>query len=372
MRAREAHVVGGGIAGMAVAGCLAQRGWSVVVHERSPELREIGAGIGIKENSIRVMEELGCFDAIQARAHRIRHTFINDRPGHHLRETSYGSERVFTVRRQDLHRELANAATRLGARIVLNSVVENVAPDGRIATSEGEAKADLIIGADGLGSIVRVQAGLGGDAKSMNSGSTRVLVPRTTNDSDDVSGEYWRGHKRVLLMPMSEETLYVCASAREDDARGVALPFDAAYWSASFPELSHVFARIPASGLTHFAHGKVQVSRWHAGRIAILGDAAHGQPPNLGQGAGMAICNAQALATALDREKEVETALADWEKRQMTFSRQVQDWSIGWERFMHQWPLALEPLRSKIVLAIAAFPPTKRHWRNLYRGSKDA
>lgn len=371
MASRNAHVVGAGIAGLSLAACLAQRGWTVTVHERSPELREIGAGIGIKENSITVMEELGCFDAIRQQAQRIKHTFINDRPGHTLRETSYGPERVYTVRRQDLHRELAKCAASSGATIKLNSTVIGVTPSGKISTADNTFDADLIVGADGLGSLVRVQAGLGGMATSMNSGSTRTLIPRTAQDSSDTSGEYWRGHKRVLLMPMTDDTLYVCASTREDDARGVAVPFDQAYWSASFPELSHVFERIkPDDALTHFAHGVVRVDSWHRGRIALLGDAAHGQPPNLGQGAGVAIANARALAEALDDTDGIETALTAWESRQMHFTRQIQNWSVGWEHFMHRWPVILEPLRSKVVTAIASFPPTRKHWKELYKGVK--
>jgi 2-polyprenyl-6-methoxyphenol hydroxylase-like FAD-dependent oxidoreductase len=368
MTSRNAHVVGAGIAGLALAACLAQRRWNVIVHERSSELREIGAGIGIKENSIRVMEELGCFGAILSRSHRIKYMFINDRPGHNLREISYGLERVYTVRRQDLHRELANSAKSWGADIKLNSNVLKVSPEGRIETSDGEYKADVIIGADGLGSLVRLQSGLGKSAKIMNSGSTRVLVPRKARDLPETSCEYWRGHKRILMMPMSDDTLYVCASSREDDKRGIALPFDVAYWSASFPELSDVFARIPSDAGTHFAHGEVRVRKWHIGHIAILGDAAHGQPPNLGQGAGIAIANARSLAEWLEKEGSVERAITRWEKECFDFSRQVQNWSVGWEYFMHCWPLALEPLRSKIVLGIARFPPTKRHWKNLYRG----
>lgn len=371
MTSRQVHIVGAGIAGLAVAGCLAQRKWRVIVHERTAELREIGAGIGIKENSIKVFEELGCFEAIRAKAQRIEHTFINDRTGHNLRETSYGPERVYTVRRQDLHRELANAATRWGAEIQLNSSVSRVYPDGRITTSRGEHKADLIIGADGLGSLVRVQAGLGNAARSMNSGSTRFLVPRKPSDSSNTSGEYWRGHNRVLLMPMSDDTLYVCASSRKDDRRGTAIPFDQAYWSSVFTELSDVFARIQPDTGTHFAHGVVKVKKWHNGRIAILGDAAHGQPPNLGQGAGMAISNARTLADILDREQSVDLALARWEEACQRFTQQVQNWSIGWEHFMHRWPLSLEPLRSQIVLGIAKFPPTKHHWKQLYRGHPD-
>ena len=371
MKARHAHVIGGGIAGLATAACLGQRGWQVTVHERSPELREIGAGIGIKENSIRVMEELGCAQAILALSHRIEHTFINDRPGHNLRETSYGPERVYTIRRQHLHREFANAAESWGTTILLESVAQSVTPAGRLVTSRGVYDADLIVGADGLGSLVRVQSDLGGPADALNSGSTRVLIPRVKSDLSDTSGEYWRGHKRVLLMPMSDDVLYVCASSREDDARGVALPFDVAYWSASFPELANVFERIPADAGTHFAHAKVLVNKWHEGRIALVGDAAHAQPPNLGQGAGVAIANARALAVALEHTTDIEAGLRKWEAECMTLTRQVQNWSIGWEHFMHRWPLPLESLRAKVVLALASFPPTKRHWKEMYRGMKD-
>src|SRR5438552_3257917 len=103
MTARKAHVVGGGLAGMAVAACLARRNWDVTVHERSPELREIGAGIFLKENSLRVIEELGCYESVLTRSHWIKHTFINDRPGHYLRRFSYGPERVVTILRADIH-----------------------------------------------------------------------------------------------------------------------------------------------------------------------------------------------------------------------------------------------------------------------------
>jgi 2-polyprenyl-6-methoxyphenol hydroxylase-like FAD-dependent oxidoreductase len=353
---------------MAVAACLAQRNWDVTVHERSSEMREIGAGIFLKENSLRVLEELGCLDAVLSHGHRIRHTFINDRPGHDLRRISYGPERVFTILRADIQRDLANAAISWGARFDFNSYVKNVTTAGKLATAAGEQQADLIVGADGIGSIVRAQSGLETGADFLENGSTRVLVPRKEGDTIDTSGEYWRGHKRILVAPVNKEIIYLCASSREDDPRGVAMPLDAAYWSESFPELRDLLYRVvPGTGV-HHVHGRIKVSGWQRGRIALVGDSAHGQPPNLGQGAGMAISNAQALAHALDRTPDVEAALKNWEREYMNFTLQVQNWSLGWDHFMHRWPLPLEFLRSKAVIALANFPPTKRHWKRLYRG----
>src|SRR5262245_63555153 len=112
MVARKAHVIGGGLAGMAVAACLARRNWDVTVHERSSELREIGAGIFLKENSLRVLEELGCYDSVVSRSNWIKHTFIKDHPGHYLRRFSYGPERVMTILCVEVHSELANTSTK--------------------------------------------------------------------------------------------------------------------------------------------------------------------------------------------------------------------------------------------------------------------
>jgi 2-polyprenyl-6-methoxyphenol hydroxylase-like FAD-dependent oxidoreductase len=364
---RTAHVIGGGIGGLAVAACLAQRQWDVTVHERSSELREIGAGIMLKENSLRVLEELQCIDTMLGYCNRIKHTFINDRPGHELRRVAYGDERVYTILREDLHRELANVARRWGTTVLLNSRVKSVTPAGDVFTEDGQSyRADLIVGADGIGSLVRAQAGLERSAGRMRNGSTRILVPRKPTDTMDTSGEYWREHNRVLVAPVSQDIMYMCASSREDDTRGTALPFDAAYWSALFPELAHFFSRVDKG--VHHVHGRVKVTGWQRGHIAILGDAAHGQPPNLGQGAGMAIKNGQALAHALDREGDVQAALARWEREHMKLTLQVQNWSIGWDHVMHDWPLTLLPLRSALVLALNKLPATKRHWKSLYRG----
>ena len=309
--------------------------------------------------------------SVLTRSHWIKHTFINDRPGHYLRRFSYGPERVVTLLRADIHRELANAATKWGAKIVFSSDVGRVSQTGVVTTSSREERADLVIGADGIGSIVRQQSGLEISARLMGSGSTRVLIPRKESDTVDTSGEYWRGHKRVLLAPVSKDLIYLCASSREDDQRGVAMPFDAAYWSEIFPELSDNFNRIAPGTGVHHVHGYIRVSGWHRGRIALIGDAAHGQPPNLGQGAGMAISNGQALAGELDRTPDVEAALTNWERENRKFTLQVQNWSIGWEYFMHRWPLMFESLRSDVVIALANFPPTKRHWKRVYRGIPD-
>ena len=368
-----AFVVGAGIGGLAVAAGLAQRGWKVVVHERAGELREVGAGIYLKENGVRVLEKLGCLAAIIRSSTRIQTSEIRDRHGRPILSRNVGNERVYTVLREDLHRELATAATGFGVTVELNSQIEQVSTDGRLTTADGRTlQGDLIVGADGLGSIVRAQAGLQVQAGRMANGSTRILVPLADGDPREGSIEYWRGHKRVMVCPVGNNITYFCASSREDDARGVAIPFDIPYWTECFPELARLFSRVTPDMGVHHAHGQVRVSAWQAGRVGILGDAVHGQPPNLGQGAGMAISNGYALVDCLEREKSVEAALKAWEASYRRITEQVQTWSVSWDHLVHRWPMPIEGLRSSVIWSLSNFPATRRHWGRLYRGLMDS
>ncbi len=365
---RVAQVIGAGIGGLAAGACLARRGWQVTIHERNKELREVGAGIFLKENSITVLEELNCFGDVVANGSRLMRSEIRNRAGKPILARNISSERVYTVLREDLHRELAKAAVRWGAVIRTDSEICYVDPSGVLKTRDETIKSDLIVGADGLGSLTRKFAGLEIRSIRMPNGSTRILVPRAEGDHSDGSIELWRGHKRVMIVPVGSTTMYICATCREDNQRAASLPIDVGYWTAEFPEFESLFIRAASVTAVHHAHGSVRVRGWHNGRIAILGDAVHGQPPNLGQGAGLAIANSGALANQLAIDDDTSMALANWEANCRPMTEAVQRWSEKWDYLVHGWPLALESCRSTIIWTLANLPPTQRHWGAIYRG----
>src|SRR4051812_25421353 len=105
MRRRHAEIAGAGLAGLAAACALAQRGWSVRVHERADRLRTNGAGISIYENGLRVLEAVGAYEAAVAGADPA-----------HLREIRDENDRAISVQTWD--------AT-MGARL-FNIVRQNV------------------------------------------------------------------------------------------------------------------------------------------------------------------------------------------------------------------------------------------------------
>src|SRR5207253_1486568 len=118
--------------------------------------------------------------------------------------------------------------------------------------------------------------------------------------------------------------LYLIGPAAHPRAK--AIPVDVDFWCEMFPQEADVLRRIDPHAGRHDQFMEAKVKRWRAGRVAIIGDAVHSQPPNLGQGAGLAIANAGALGAALDASNDIDEALGKWEAERRPVTEEVQYW----------------------------------------------
>ena len=115
---RKAIVCGAGVAGLSAAIALARKGWSVEVYERSDSIREIGAGIFLKGNSLRVLKELGVLDRILQDGVVLCEARISDKFGRLLqRRLLRDVNAVWNIKREHLIRVLFNHAIALGVQI---------------------------------------------------------------------------------------------------------------------------------------------------------------------------------------------------------------------------------------------------------------
>jgi 2-polyprenyl-6-methoxyphenol hydroxylase-like FAD-dependent oxidoreductase len=100
----------------------------------------------------------------------------------------------------------------------------------------------------------------------------------------------------------------------------------------------------------------VKCRSWSQGRVVVVGDAAHGMAPNLGQGANMTFTNAVSLAAAVTEGSDVASALRSWETRERPLTEHVQRWSHGYGTVVSKWPAPALPLRGPLLQMATAIP----------------
>ncbi len=325
---RRAEVIGAGFAGLTAACALAQRGWRVRVHERADQLRTTGAGIYIYENGLRVLEAVGAYAAAVQDA-PIAHTReVRDQHDRLISVHRWAGNRVFSIVRQNVINALAAAAASKGVEIVTNSEATAATPGGELTLADGRRiKADLIVAADGTNSRLRDSLDLLSKRKYLVDGCTRLLMDKTAAEREggDVGKtiEYWSGSRRILYTPCSQNDIYLALTMLDTDSAAKAVPVRKDIWVRAFPKLEPLIDRVGSQG-RYDRFEIIKLRRWSAGCVAVIGDAAHALPPNIGQGGGCAMMNALSLAVYLEREKQVSTALEAWERGERPVTEHAQ------------------------------------------------
>ena len=329
-------IVGGGIGGLAAALALVRRGIDVDVYEQARELRELGAGVQISANGTRVLHALGLKEALErvqvlpaGKIIRLWNT------GQSWKVFEVGLESVkrygfpyITIHRGDLHDVLAQAllaakpgAIHLGRRCVgLAQTSDRV--ELRFETGE-PVTAKLVIGADGLHSVVRES--LFGAAKPEFCGlmAWRGIVPvaRVPATIAWNIGTNWIGPGgHAVHYPLRGGTLLNVVGLRERtdwtvegwNVRGTTEEMlnDFRGWH---PDLLALFRNIDEPYKWALAL-RPTMERWSRGRCTLVGDACHPMVPFLAQGAVMAIEDGFVLARCLQKYAgDYATALARYE-----------------------------------------------------------
>jgi 2-polyprenyl-6-methoxyphenol hydroxylase-like FAD-dependent oxidoreductase len=350
MATGHAEIAGAGVAGLIAATALGQRGWSVTVHERAPDLRNFGAGISCWYNFVKVLRAVGAFEEASARCRPfyIRETRDqHDRVLYTIRASDKPGERTFSLTRRDLIGALANAARRAGVEILTSSHVVGAEDGGALLLEDGtRRRADLVLGADGVNSPVRDSLGLLKQRFPLNDGAVRLLIPRTDADRTERGKkgiEYWSGSRRLYYTACNEDDVYLAFMLSPKDAEGVAVPIRKDTWIRSFPLLKDLIERVGDQGRWD-RFEQISLHRWSKGRAAVLGDAAHAMAPNIGQGGGMAAVNALALAVWVSEARTVEEGLATWEAKERPLTDYTQRVSYWYGRISDVPPALRAPL----------------------------
>lgn len=349
---RHAEIAGAGLGGLATSIALAQRGWSVRVHERSEALRMFGAGIWLWENGLRSLAALGVEKQATRNARPIENLVLKDEAGRVIMQRDFGQrDRMLLPPRADLYDALIARAEELGVEIVTSSLAVAAEPDGLLELDSGKRlAADLVVAADGVFSRVRESLLLTRRIDYLDEGYIRLLIPRSPEDPPTEITEYWSGQRRLLYDPCTDDLNYICLSCHVDDIKGREIPINKDSWLETFPALTGIIDRIGEVGRWDRAI-RVTCRDWSRGCAAVVGDAAHGQPPNLGQGANLSFQNALSLAHYLDEADDVPTALRTWERKERPLTDHVQRWTDLYGRIVDAWPERWASRRTQMLEA---------------------
>jgi 2-polyprenyl-6-methoxyphenol hydroxylase-like FAD-dependent oxidoreductase len=368
----HAEIAGGGISGLACALMLGRQGWTVRVHERAQEVRDGGTGLYIKNNAAEVLEEYGIFDRLLPYGSRLeRHQRI-DWAGRVMQERSLaGQARVHVFIRQKLIEALREAAQKEGAEIITGSTAVGADPRGELHLEGGKRlPADLVIVADGARSAVRDTLDIGARYRALPTLVNRYLIPSRSLPLEPMMREHWSGRYRIGTAPCGAEFSYFYQVYPKWDAAASVLPHDVAAWSKAFPALRTEIEALSRARAIRHPYIVVRCERWSTGRVAVTGDAAHGLPPALGQGVGLVVMNARALAFALEGRRPVEDALPVWETAVRQISDDAQRWALRYDALTRCVPRPLWFMRPAVLWAIRSIPALSRRMRMADQGMK--
>lgn len=365
-------IVGAGLGGMTAAVALAELGMQVTVYEQAPRFGEVGAGLQLSANAVRVLAGLGVLDALESRASKPegkRVRLWNTGKSWKLFDLGVISQERYgfpylMLHRADLHDVLADRFEQLrpdGIRLDKRLVryVEG-ADEVALEFADGStAHHDILIGADGVHSRVRAQ--LLGESPIEFSGclAWRGVVPadRVAPHLRESVGTNWigpRGH--VIQYPLRGGELinFVGIVERSDwtddswSTPGTTQEClnDFAGWHEDVLSLISAID----TPMKWALNLRPPLTRWSSNRVTLLGDACHPTLPFLAQGACMAIEDAAVLARALEDYPAPVDAFAAYEGARIARTTSIVNGSADNARRFHN-PILADPVLAEQYVA---------------------
>lgn len=317
-------IIGGGIGGLSTALALGRAGFEVEVFEQARALLDAGAAIAVWPNAMRVLQRLGLGQEVLRKSGIINQVCWLNWDGTPLRRVRFpdSDAPAVALHRADLQHALQRALP--DTRVHLGKRFESYRQqEQEIQASfddDTHITCELLIGADGLHSRARAEAL--NDGQPIYRGYTvwRGIADFTPTELEPATAlEIFERGQRFGIGPVGlgrtgwwatrNEPEVTVEDASEHQAKLLSLFQN---WYAPVLELIN---RTPtASILRNGAYDRAPADRWSAGKMILIGDAAHPTTPNLGQGGCMAIEDAAVLAGCLSTYADSGQALHRFER----------------------------------------------------------
>ena len=321
---RTALIVGAGIGGLSAGIALRQAGWNVRIFERASSPRELGFGLGIAPNAIAALRELGIADQVIARGFQPTRGELRRMDGTVLKHADVPREAfrgtMVMALRPALHGALLDAVG-AGAIATDSEAAGFIVSGHRVTlhlTGGNAIEGDLLIGADGTGSIVRrVLHPTDPPPRPCGIVAVRGAVHGAQHHLGDLHAVYYLGPgvESAIIRASDTGIYWFLSLARELVPTGMTDP--SAILAHMAPRFDATFRNV-TSATDDLRYDDLvdrdPIPSWGRDEVTMVGDAAHPLLPHTGQGAAQAIIDAVTLGTKLGGEVDISRALRSYER----------------------------------------------------------
>ncbi|PHJ62857.1 FAD-binding monooxygenase [Nostoc linckia z18] len=333
-------IVGAGPGGLAAAIALQSQGIDVQVYEKAQEFRPAGTGLGLAPNGLNSLDAIapGIVATLKSSGCQVNHTILKNIQGETIRtnQTKYleqYGQPLLTVwwyrLQQALASRLPSDIIHLNHRCIGFDQQENgvkIHFDGQESVD-----ADLLIGADGVNSVVRETLFAEGKPNYIGSMCWRAVIKYHHELFNDYELVFVKGNKQFMyilnvgggytswISRKFYPDYFFSHHAHEVKSR---ILQELADWDESFR------AVVEATPAEQIWEGPIcdrpPLTHWSQGRVTLLGDAAHPMAPAMGQGANTTFEDAYELAQCFSHSATLEAALANYEQSRIDRTKIIQ------------------------------------------------
>lgn len=333
-------IVGGGIGGSATAIALHRKGIKADLYEQAEEIKEVGAGIGLRGPTVEYLKKWGLYSdfqkvsslsdymAVVAATGEVlvkeEWPILDDKPEDRWNRFIHRADLVDTLLKYvpSQHIHLQHRCKKV---VEHEDYVEIEFENGK------KVQADLLIAADGIRSTIRMQ--LFGDIKPVYSGmhAYRAILPMEHSFNTTPDNTF-----RVIVAPSGAHIYLMPLHHRNEVSFDVTVPSEDTSWRPDvtkeeiveylkeFDPKFQKMARLADHFVCRAIYDIDPIDHWTSDRVALLGDAAHAMLHHRGQGANMSIQDAGVLADALEEANTLKEALQLYESRRKPINHQFQ------------------------------------------------
>lgn len=339
-------IIGGGITGLTTAHSLHKLGIKSVVYEQAKELNEIGAGVWLQPNAIKVLNWLGLKNKVKELGIELNKMEITNPqliPIKKIKSEVVQDEegnQTIAIHRGRLQKMLFEEVQKVTeVKLDKKFIRHRLSSSGiTLQFESGEDQVDILLGADGINSLVRKE--IFPEASLRNAGQVcwrGISKTNLPNSLKNLGQEAWGKQIRFGFSQIQHDEVYWFAVANEEHLKKADEIGRKKYLFNLFQNFSSVIIELITNTQESQIHQTIihdlkRLPIWHKGNVCLLGDAAHATTPNMGQGACQGIEDAYYLSRSLSKSfqnKEEEFQHFQFNRRKKVDYIVNNSWQFG-------------------------------------------